>query len=337
MTAPPVTPEPDTAEPDTGWPAWPRRRLGLDRLRGGRWAMWITRLLVWAVLALAALGALRLIVEPPVDEVVDQALAGQGGEDNPVDEHEAAALAERMTRDYLDYDPQRRDGSDRWDRHLSDEQSIPGWRGTHRVMAHEVSTIAVEQTGEDQLVATVAALARTGRQEEPEWHHLAVPMVSDDEGRLAVAGSPSLTGPPDQPAVEGRETPDPDSELTRRLHDDVEEFLAAYGRGGQAAVDAFTAPGEQLTALPDQAELAELVNLTVHDGEDGQRTATASVRWRLRDGEDDDAADSGAARESISEPAAEAATVTQPYRLVLTRAGDRWLVADIAPSPAVTR
>lgn len=336
MTAPPVTPEPDTDQADTEAPTRPRQRLGLDRLRGGRWAMWITRLLVWAVLALAALGALRLVAEPPVEQIVNQTLASQGGEDSPVDEHEAAALAERMTRDYLHYNPEGADGSDRWHHHLSDEQSITGWRGTQPVIPHDVSAVTVERTGEHRLLVTVAALARTGRQ-EPEWHHLAVPVVSDDEGRLAVVGSPALTGPPDRPTVDGREAPETDTELTRRLRDDVEEFLAAYGRGGQAAVDAFTAPGEQLTALPDQARLDELVNLAVHDGEDGRRTATATVRWRLHAGKEDDAADREAINEPAREPADEAAMVTQPYRLVLTRSGDRWLVADIAPSPAVTR
>lgn len=326
MTAPtettdrePVSSEPDPdLEPDPDSEPQRRRfRLGRDRLRGGRWTVWVTRLLVWTVLGLAALGALRLLIEPPLDQVVDQAVSARLAGDGDVPTDEAAALAERLAVDYFTHHPDQADGSDRWDQHLAEDARIDGWDGDQPVTVDHVSAVAVDNRGDGQLIATVAALLEIG-DEPAEWRHLAVPIAADRADRLTVAGSPTLTAPPTRAAVDPRERPDTDTQLTNQLAGDIEEFFSAYGRGAQPAVDAFTATDTDLAALPEQAQLVEVTQLAVHDGDGAQRTAAATVEWRLTD-EDTDAP----------------VTVTQRYDLAVVRDDGRWLVTDLAPQTDV--
>lgn len=321
MTAPTDTTEHEPVSSELDPEPEPERRrlrLGRDRLRGGRWTVWVTRLLVWTVLGLAALAAVLRLVEPPLDQVVDQAVSARLADDGDVPTDEAAALAERLAVDYFTHHPDHADGSDRWDQHLAEDARIDGWNGDQPVTVAHVSAVEIDQRGDGQLVAIVAALLEVG--DEPgEWHHLAVPIAVDRADRLTVAGSPTLTAPPARAAVDSRERPDTDTQLTSQLAGDIEEFFSAYGRGAQPAVDAFTTSEADLAALPEQAQLVEVTQLAVHDGDGDRRTAAATVEWGLTDQEAADAP----------------VTVTQRYDLAVVRDDRRWLVADLAPQTDV--
>lgn len=323
MTAPTETTdrEPVSSEPDPEVDPEPkrrRRRLGRDRLRGGRWTVWVTRLLVWTVLLLAAVGMVLRLIEPSIPEVVDQAVSARLAGDGDVPTDEAAALAERLAADYFTHHPDQSDGSDRWNQHVAEDARIDRWDGDQPVTVDHVSAVEVDNRGDGQLVVTVAALVEIADQ-PAEWHHLAVPIAADRADRLTVAGSPTLTASPTRAAVDPGERPDTDTQLTSQLAGDIEEFFSAYGRGAQPAVDAFTATDSDLAALPEQAQLVEVTQLAVHDGDADRRTATATVEWRLTD-------------EGADAPV----TVSQRYHLAVVRDDGRWLVADLTPQADVT-
>jgi hypothetical protein len=71
-----------------------RRRIGV-RADGGRWVVWLVRLIVWTVLVMAALLLVRQITAPSAEAVVDAALEERLAVDErawPTDEARDAAV-----------------------------------------------------------------------------------------------------------------------------------------------------------------------------------------------------------------------------------------------------
>lgn len=292
---------------DNGTAPGPTRR---DRGGLRRGLVLTGRVVLWsAILLLAVRGGAGILTE--LRAAPDAAPGVPAGVDEGFPSQAARAFATRFAHDYLTYDADARSRPDR----LSDyvpggEPGQFGWDGVGEQTVGAV--VATDVTVLDRARASVLVAARV---DGPRWLHLSVPVVADDAGRLAVAGSPTFVAAPRLASVPTEPELLVDSALSRELTPVLESFFEAYAEGRAEDLAYYLAVGRVVEGLGGTVELDELVDLEVAEGRDGDdaRDARATVRW--------------------NDPVTGAA-LTQRYDLRLVDGGGRWYVDGLGTGGA---
>ncbi|WP_335939924.1 conjugal transfer protein [Streptomyces sp. PTD5-9] len=292
-----------------------------DERSGAVFARRFGRGLVWFVLILAAVTGVRAWFIPPKAPApkvpTTKAEATYPNE-------AAQAVAARFARAYLGWDEGKAEEREQLLASVlpADTDATMGWDGHGRQDVLAVQPGAVTTTTAHQARVRVDVLVRTVKNTEPakdkkkeptpaeepaRWVGLDVPVV-ETAGRVVVTGRPGLVGIPERgPKAPNLPTAQSDADLSAQTEGTIGKFFTAYAAGD---IDAVTAPGASVPALPEGVAYKGLVSWTADAGSGDDRTGTAVVSWTIGE-----------------------ATVEQVYRVTITRVStadaQRWQVDDV--------
>jgi hypothetical protein len=275
---------------------------------GGRWLVWVFRIVVWAVLLLIGYRGVTAIMTGETNTGSTPAPAASPSTSFPT--ALAGAYALQFGQVYLNADPGSADqrASELASFLPAGADSQLGWNGagTLQLQSEQVADVAVH----DAQHAVVTLLARVNGQ----LMELGVPVYYSG-GALAVSGEPAWLPAPAKAAVPTPSETSSDAATQSELTSQLPAFFEAYASGDQATLGRFLAPGTTVTGLGGQLAFRSLTGVTVPAGGD-TRQIVATVVWKIPD-----QASSG-----------QAAKLEMSYALTIVKKGGTWYISAIGPS-----
>ncbi|MFJ4679162.1 conjugal transfer protein [Kitasatospora sp. NPDC088783] len=241
------------------------------------------RLLLWGVVALAAVTGVKAWVSPAKSPPPPAAAPDGHREEVPV--QEAQRVAARFARSYLTWSssaPKVRETELASDLAKGLDLKM-GWNGQGFQQVAQSIPGRVEQLGGNRarVLVDVRVSYTTGQganqQTVADWRSLQIPVASVGD-RVVVTGQPALVGDPVPVPGPSASIPEPDLALSSSTRETVKGFLAAWAAGTESQA---TAPGASIAPLGGGAGLQALDAWSVDPGDGDRRTGTATVRWRI--------------------------------------------------------
>jgi hypothetical protein len=278
---------------------------------GGRWLVWVFRVVVWLVLLLIGYRGVTAIMAGETASGGAPAPAATAGSAFP--SALAGAYALQFGQVYLNADPatagQRASELAAFLPAGADSQA--GWNGNGSLVlqSEQVADVAVQ----DSSHAVVTLLARVNG----NLMELGVPVYYSG-GALAVSGEPAWLPAPPKAAVPTPTPPSSDAASQSALTKQLPAFFQAYASGDQATLGRFLAPGTTVTGLNGQLTFDSLAGVTVPAGGDTRRVI-ATVVWNVP----------GQASSGAASPPAQ---LQMNYALTIVNRGGTWYISAIGPS-----
>ncbi|HEY7484803.1 MAG TPA: conjugal transfer protein [Streptosporangiaceae bacterium] len=298
--------------PPTG--TWDAPDRGRRRRRwagsGGRWWVWIGRIILWACIIVVLLNGVRAIFDRYTAEPAQTPSAPQQDAKAQFPSGAASAYALQFANVYLNYDqrnPAARqqqlqnflpDGSD----------SQLGWNGAGDMHLQSVQVAAVQPKDANNAVVTLLAQANG------KWLQLAVPIYAKD-GALVVSGEPAILPPPARAQLPESSVQERDTALETELQQVLTGFFKAYASGDTVALSRFTDKAS-ITALGGAVTFGQLKEVKAPHGAADERTIAATVVWQIP---------SVHAKGTSAE-------LEQTYELTVVKKDGTWYVRDIRGS-----
>ena len=285
---------------------------------GGRWLVWVGRVVVWAVIVLIGYRGVLAIVSGPSSPGEPATPRAAAGASSPFPVAVAEAYALEFGNVYLNFSPATAGARSKALAAFLPAGADPqlGWNGagTQQLLDEQVAGITV-RSPHTALVTLLARLANGSLIE------LGVPVYASG-GSMAVSGDPALLPGPVTAIVPttGQAAADQATEAT--LQSQLAGFFAAYASGDQATLARFLTPGTHLTGLGGEVSLAAID--AVHAPVGGStRTISVTVTWQFP-------ARPAGRRAGASGSASAAVQMT--YELTVVRRGGTWDVQSIGAS-----
>jgi hypothetical protein len=281
---------------------------------GGRWLVWVFRVVVWLVLLLIGYRGVTAIMMGDTGNGGGPAPAASPGSAFP--SGLASAYALQFGQVYLNADPSTASqrASELATFLPSGADSQLGWNGSGslQLQSEQVADVAVQ----DAHHAVVTLLARVNGQ----LMELGVPVYYSG-GALAVSGEPAWLPAPPKAAVPTPAPPPSDPATEAELMSQLPAFFQAYASGDQVTIDRFLAPGTSVTGLGGALDFGSLAGVTVPEG--GQtRYIVATVVWHVPP--------------PASSPAAKTppapASLEMSYSLTIVKRSGTWYISQIGSS-----
>lgn len=291
------------------------------RLRGGaggRWVIWILRVVVWGVLLLIGYRGVSAIVTS-VARPSGRAVPSAGARDQRFPAALAQAYALEFGQVYLSYSP-----ADAQRRAAMLAAFLPpgsnsqlDWNGagTQTLASEHVAGIRVLSA--HSAVVTLLAQVGSGRLIE-----LQVPVYAADGG-IVVSGRPALLPAPSPGLPPEPRTAAQDPKVRLALERTLPAFFRAFGSGDQAALRRFSAAGIQIRGLGGFVTFGGLGPLTVPAAGGATRHITVTVHW-LSGG-----TQPAAPANRRSSGTTKAAQLEMTYAITVVRHDGAWLVRSI--------
>src|SRR5215475_11037062 len=223
---------------------------------GGRWLVWVFRVVVWAVLLLIGYRGVTAIMTGETNTGSAPAPAASPSISFPT--ALAGAYALQFGQVYLNADPGSADqrASELASFLPAGADSQLGWNGagTLQLQSEQVADVAVH----DASHAVVTLLARVNGQ----LMELGVPVYYSGRA-LAVSGEPAWLPAPPKAAVPTPSAGTSDAAAQSELANQLPAFFEAYASGDQATLGRFLAPGTTVTGLGGQLAFRSLSGVTV--------------------------------------------------------------------------
>jgi Conjugative transposon protein TcpC len=260
-----------------------RRDRGLAPWRGagGRWAVWVLRALVWAVLIIIGVRGLIAIVlnqktpSPPAASTSGKPGTAAAGAAGSFPSGLAEAYAMQFATVYLNFS---QDTASKRAHELAaflpngaDPQL--GWNGAGslKLQSDQVAGIDVR----DAQHAVVTLLAQVNGQ----MMELGVPIYASGSG-MVVNGQPAWLAAPERLSPPAQAAANPDPAAQTALQKQLPAFFQAYASGDSATLTRFLAPGVIITGLGGAVTYSSIAALYVPAGGD-TRQVTVSVVWQI--------------------------------------------------------
>ena len=285
---------------------------------GGRWLVWVGRVVLWLVLLLIGYRGILAIISsyqnPPASNSTG---TGQPVSSFPVSM--ASGFALEFSQVYLNFSP-----SMAAQRATELAPFLPpgtdpklGWNGSGSQTVQFEQVVGVDVQNDNNAIVDVLGLTG-GRLIE-----IGVPVYYSGGG-MVVSGQPAFLTPPANliPPAAPKVTIDVQAQqaLTRQLPD----FFRAYASGESAKLSAFAAPGVQLSGLGGEVEFGSIVNVIVPVASGSTRNVTVTVTWLP------------ASTPSAGPPASGGrAQLQMTYAMTVIRRGGHWYVSSIGASTAL--
>jgi len=295
-------------------------RRGTSRWRGagGRWLVWVGRVVVWAVIVLIGYRGVLAIVSGPSSSSrpASQHTTPDVRSAFPVALAEAYAL--QFGKVYLNFSP-----ATAASRSVALAAFLPagadpqlGWNGagTQQLLDEQVAGITV-RTAHTAVVTLLARLSN-GRMIE-----LGVPVYAGGGG-MAVSGDPALLPAPATAVVPTVVPAAADQATQATLQSQLAGFFAAYASGDQTTLTRFVTPGTHLAGLGGVVTLGSIDAVYAPVG-GSTRTISVTVTWKFP-------ARPAGRRAAATGSAAAALQMT--YELTVARRAGTWNVQSIAAS-----
>ena len=282
---------------------------------GGRWLVWVFRIVVWAVLLLIGYRGITAIMMGETTSNPAPAPAASPGNGFP--SALASAYALQFGQVYLNADPaaasQRASELATFLPAGTDPQL--GWNGSGslQLQSEQVADITVS----DAHHALVTLLARVNGQ----LMELGVPVYYSG-GALAVSGEPAWLPAPAKASVPTPSAPTSDAATQSELMSQLPAFFQAYASGDQVTIDRYLAPGTQVTGLNGALTFGSLTSVTVPTGGDTRHTV-ATVVWHVP---------GQASPAPTASNASSPAGLEMSYALTIVKRSGTWYISAIGPS-----
>jgi len=285
----------------------------LWRGSGGRWLVWVFRLVLWAVLLLIGYQGVAAIVTDAPGPGAAATATGSRGTAFPA--MLARAYAVEFGQVYLNFSPatavQRSNSLALFLPPGTDPEF--GWNGTGTQVLQSEQVAGVRVLSAHRAIVTL--LARVSGQ----LIELGVPIYAADGG-VVVSGHPALLAPPSQVVPPGPASAPTDSAARTSLARMLPDFFRAYASGDALRLGAFEAPGDHLTGLGGVVPFGRLGQLSVPSAPGLIRHVTVTVGWR---------AASPVAAFTASRAVSAPAVIEMGYAMTVVRRGGAWLVRSI--------
>lgn len=273
---------------------------------GGRWWIYIGRVILWAFIIVVLVNGIRA----PFERFTAKPAAPAAPTANkPVfPQAQASSYALSFADVYLNYDP-----ATAADRQKQLAQFISpnvdpqlGWdnAGKSVLRSAEVSSVDVQDVNRAVVTLLVQANGR--------MFQLAVPVYAKD-GALAISGRPATLPAPPRAALPATDQ-DRDSALETELQAPLTGFFKAYASGDTAALKYYSDP--PVTGLGNAFGFRTLKEIIAPRGDAASRTVNATVVWQV----------------SPAQGRAAGGTLEQTYQLTMVKKDGNWYVTDIRGS-----
>jgi len=277
---------------------------------GGRWLVWVFRVVVWLVLLLIGYRGVTAIM---AGETTSGAPAPAATSSTAFPSALAGAYALQFGQVYLNADPATANqrASELATFLPAGADSQLGWNGNGSLVlqSEQVADVAVKDANH----AVVTLLARVNG----NLMELGVPVYYAG-GALAVSGEPAWLPAPAKAAVPTPTPPSSDTASQEELAKQLPAFFQAYASGDQATLGRFLAPGTTVTGLNGQLTFGSLAGVTVPAGGD-TRHVIATVEWNVP----------GQVSSGTASPSAQ---LEMNYALTIVNKGGTWYISAIGPS-----
>lgn len=323
---PPVTAEHATrpGAPHGAWPTGGAQAAPTARTpprlwagSGGRWLVWVFRVVLWTVLLLIGFrGVAAIVMGYPGPGVTSAAAAAGGGQAGQFPAALAQAYALEFGQVYLSFSPAKATQRARSLAAFLPKGSDPmfGWNGAAARTLQSEQVAGIRVVGSHRAVVTLLAKVN-GRLIE-----LGVPIYAKGSG-MVVSGFPALLPAPARVSAprEARARPDPVARHSLSLL--LPAFFRAYASGDAARLGAFTAGRTPFPGLGGAVRFAGVSRLLIPAAAGTIRHLTVTVVWQI-----------GARRTDLASPAASPAQLSTSYAMTVVRHGASWLVRSITAS-----
>ncbi|MCW2937181.1 MAG: hypothetical protein JWN00_166 [Actinomycetia bacterium] len=275
---------------------------------GGRWAIWIGRIILWALILVILVNGIRAPFErftTPSSTAPQTVQSQSGGAQFPVGP--ASAYALQFANVYLNYDQANPGDRDHQLQYFLPDSvdSRAGWNGAGQLSVQLIQVAGVD--AKDVHNAVVTLLVKTSG----TWLQLAVPVYASG-GQMAISGLPALLPAPQRAAPPQTAIQDRDTDLETALKPTLEGFFRAYSSGDTVNLNRFSA-NSFIAGLPQGTVVfVALGDVIAPRGGTDQRTLTAAVTW------------------SVPSPTGKAAgQLNQTYQLTVVKKDGNWYVRDL--------
>lgn len=283
---------------------------------GGRWLVWVLRVVVWLVLLVIGYRGVMAIVLGETSASRPAAAPPTAASTFPADLAGAYALQFGLV--YLNASPatagQRAAQLAAFLPSGADPQL--GWDGAGTLQLQSEQLAGVRVTDPNHAVVTL--LARVNGQ----LMELGVPVYSSG-GAMTVSGEPAWLPAPPRATMPASSPPGgTDTTTQAELMNQLPAFFQAYASGNQVTLGRFLASGTQVTGLGGEAVFGSLSGVTVPNG-GPTRHVIATVIWHIPP-------PANAARPAAASPPT--AGLEMSYALTIVNRSGTWYISHIAPS-----
>lgn len=281
---------------------------------GGRWLVWVARVVVWAVILLVGYrGVLAIVGSPATGGSAPGADRQTAASQFPVSAAEAYAL--EFGNVYLNYSP-----ATAASRSAALAAFLPpganpqlGWNGagSQRLLDEQVAGITIHS--EHAAVVTLLARLASGSMVE-----LGVPIYAAGGG-MSVSGEPALLPGPAKAVSPSAAAAGGDQATAIELESQLVGFFQAYATGDAATLARFVTPGAQITGLAGVVRF-EAIDAVYAPAGGSTRTISVTVSWLLP---------SQPAPRSAGATASAPAGLQMTYAMTVVQRGGTWDVRSI--------
>jgi hypothetical protein len=293
----------------------PARRPRLWPGAGGRWLVWLLRVVLWTVLLLIGYrGVAAIVTGYPGQGATADAPAAVGARQFPVALAQAYAL--EFGQVYLSFNPARAEQRARSLAAFLPPGTDPkfGWNGA------AAGTLQSEHVAGIRVVSAHRAVVTLLARVSGHLIELGVPIYAA-KGGLVVSGYPALLPAPVQVAPPGPATVGTDRPAARSLARRLPAFFRAFASGDVLSLSEFTARPGSISGLGGAVSFGSISRLSVRASAGPVKLVTVTVVWRV-------GAPGAIAGQVplVTVPA----TLTMSYALAVVRHGASWQVRSIS-------
>ncbi|MGH3406516.1 MAG: conjugal transfer protein [Streptosporangiaceae bacterium] len=285
---------------------------------GGRWFVWVLRVLAWAVLLVIGYRGVVAIIDGSRTTTTGAAPSASHATEFPQLSAEAYAL--NFASIYLNFSPAT---ADRRSAELSAylppsataSSNELGWdgAGTEHLQAEQVASIRV--------VSAHSAIVNVLAEVNNKMIELGVPVYASG-GALVVSGEPAILAPPARAVLPTAPQVNSNQTTVSALTSQLPPFFRAYASGDGITLGRFLAPGAHVKGLGGAVSFNSIQNVTAPFG-GNTRHITVVVNWNI---------DSSGAAPHAPPIATSPAGLQVTYRMTVVRHGTSWYVLSIGAS-----
>jgi Conjugative transposon protein TcpC len=286
---------------------------------GGRWFVWVLRVVAWAVVLVIGYRGVVAIIDGSRTTTAGAAPSAAHSTGYPQLGAEAYAL--NFASVYLNFSPgtaSRR--ATELSAYLPSSTTASsnqlGWdgAGTEHLQAEQVASIRVLNAHS----AVVNVLAEVNN----KMLELGVPVYASG-GAMVVSGEPAILAPPARAVLPSATQVNSDQTAVSALTSQLPPFFRAYASGEGITLGRFLATGAHVKGLGGAVSFGSIQTITAPYG-GNTRHITVVVNWNI--------ASSGAAPHAPP-IATSPAGLQVTYRMTVVRHGTSWYVLSIGASP----
>jgi hypothetical protein len=287
-----------------------RNRAGGWSGAGGRWLIWVGRVILWAFIVVVLVNGIRA----PFERFTAPPPGSDAREATPASTFPtaaASAYALQFAEVYLNHDEAK---AAEWEQQMKPflaEGVDPrlGWngKGTMKLQSAQIGGVEVRDVNN----ASVTVLA----QAEGRYFRLAVPVYSKD-GAFVISGRPAMLPPLPRAVPPQAATISRDNALETKLQETLGGFFRAYGSGDTVALKQFS-DNAAIASMNGALNFFTLKEIVVPAGSGPKRQVTTTVVWQVPSS----AGQTGTGGE-----------LEQTYELTMVEKDGKWYVREIRGS-----